>query len=285
MQFHGLDETTNNTAADKIPLQLVADSGARIILFFGDLGELLHVLPLANQVGLIGPEYVWIASEAVAGIAEEARLDPALQRLVNGLMHTFPVEYANERDSRSLLKRVQLTSPDFERLQPYGGFHRDCLFSLTVNFIEQLRSGVPESLVLSRANKVPISSFVKPFDGISGPVNFDSNENRVGTFTMFSLFEGKETPVYEVDPSGRVKQLAEPRFFSGTTSRPSDLPDSLVGFLRFQSPGTILIMAANTVGTLCIAVTMGSLFFVGRRQSSKKPTWRCFRLSESACLW
>ncbi|ORZ41431.1 periplasmic binding protein-like I [Catenaria anguillulae PL171] len=88
-------------------LRATAEAGVRIVMFFGSAAEYLAISPLAKQVGMIGDEWVWIASEAVAGITDIVSSNSQYRQLTQGLQYIFPLEVADQRLAQSLMSRAQ----------------------------------------------------------------------------------------------------------------------------------------------------------------------------------
>ncbi|ORZ41519.1 periplasmic binding protein-like I [Catenaria anguillulae PL171] len=245
-----------STTSLKLPAQTVAEAGARIVMFFGEPTEFTAFAPVAKSSGIIGSDWVWIGSEAISGVITPDMTQEA-KDLARGMMHIFPTEFQNAAEANSLLTRYKRIKPAATRLEPYSGFHVDCLYGLTHMFIEILKSGSSTDAVLGRnpAARVPLSRGLKPFDGLSGRVTFDGNGDRKGSYRMLNVWDNQATPVYEIDVEGEVKEIKAPKYFSGSTERPADRPDSLIMFLRFSRFGAWIVCFIVAAVILAVIVS------------------------------
>ncbi|ORZ41481.1 periplasmic binding protein-like I [Catenaria anguillulae PL171] len=211
------------------PIKAIAESGVRVVLFFGDVGEYERVAPVAAQVGIIGSEWAWIASESVAGVLTKVQEGVLKQELVNGLQFLFPTEYVNTDMSNKLINRWKSTYPTdpfipsaHGDIVPYAAYHVDCIYALVL----------------------------EPFDGISGRIEFDSKGARATSYSVYNIYGTEFSRVYVVEPTGQVKSIAPPKFFSGSSVQPVDRPDALIAYLRFSRPGAWVVLIVLGVSAI-----------------------------------
>ncbi|ORZ35535.1 periplasmic binding protein-like I [Catenaria anguillulae PL171] len=248
-----------------------AQTGVRVVVFFGTMPEYLDLAPVARQAGILGvPNWVWIASEAVGEITLAVERDPNLRAVTDGLQVVFPEEVVDKQMEQRLLVRARGNDNNNNnggnadsrprgptQLEPYAGFFRDCLFGLTTMFVDMLKpgtSGTREADVLNRRANVPVRRALRPFVGITGKVEFDAEGKRKSAFNVLSLFGGNATAVYRIDTgsntsgetsTGRVTELAKPRYFGGSTVRPPARPEDIVQFVRYRSVAGVFVVGVT----------------------------------------
>ncbi|KAI9179410.1 hypothetical protein H9P43_004729 [Blastocladiella emersonii ATCC 22665] len=242
-----------------MPIDAVQNSGSRVVVFLGEQFELMQLLAPAAAAGIIGDEWVWLASEGVAPILDMAEAKaPNIRRALQGLLYAFPNENAGNAEAQALQTWYKAAYRR-DALPPYAVFFRDCLHALTAGFVAQLKSGASEQAVLGRTNLAPLNKFLTSFSGPSGKVAFNEKGDRIADYTIFNVVDGKATPVYKVaGDGGSVTALAaKPTFYSGSSSVPQDRPDALLAYLRFSGGfGGWVVAAVTGLAVLAIAASL-----------------------------
>ncbi|ORZ35526.1 periplasmic binding protein-like I [Catenaria anguillulae PL171] len=237
-------ESASRDLAIARALQVAAESGVRVFVFMGVAGEFLALGAKARDMGLIGPEAVWIGSEGVGELSE----------------------IVNTSQAQSLVTRASAANlPSVTSMEPYAAFFVDCYWALANMFVEMLKAGTAEADVLGRNVRLPVAQALKPFDGITGRVAFGGDGSRLSAFSMFNMFDGKTVEAATIDASGAVRELAKPRFFSGSSTPPVDRPEAFIAYVRYATAGGILFMVVTAA--IAMAVCVGAVMVVMHRHS------------------
>ncbi|ORZ41629.1 periplasmic binding protein-like I, partial [Catenaria anguillulae PL171] len=251
-----------------LPLKAIEDSGSRIIIgcILSDFS--LQLLRQAKAAGLIGPNYVWVMPHAISGYSTIAT-QQADRELANGLLYVFPKEESLNAGYNASLQRFNQRYPG-EPIPPLSFYYLDCLTTLAKGILRIAGDSGP-SAVLDRSYYPDLNKyFLHPFVGVSGDVVFDDQGNRIVPFQVFNFWNGTAKAVYDVLPDLTVRQIAPIRFFSGTSSRPAEMPDRDLLYVAWLSPLGIALVVANAL-TLLAIVTAWAYLFANNSKPTVKP--------------
>ncbi|KNC98731.1 uncharacterized protein SPPG_06409 [Spizellomyces punctatus DAOM BR117] len=245
-------------------LQSLKESGVRIIVAIGaDFTRFVNVMKEADNLGLIGDDYVWILSDAFFPVFTEVKSND--KRLFKGALAVYPQEGAGP-------KYTQYRNAG-NRENPYDLFYYDCVLALAAAHTKMLSEGV--SLANLAANTVPpfnITQFTRVnFTGMTGTVVFDKDGDRDGDYALHS-FDGNTATQVAVIRRGKTFDPPQPviKFHSGSTVVPLDTPSFKLNVVEWTSPMGIAISAIFGVMIIvCIVSIVLSLTF--RKSSILKP--------------
>ncbi|KAI9175979.1 hypothetical protein H9P43_006343 [Blastocladiella emersonii ATCC 22665] len=251
-----------------LSLDAIVTAGTRIVLYLGTFPDFIPIARLAREKGLIGNDWVWLASEGTNGVVDELKkpqYSAKDREVVNGLLFAFPAE--RTPGSEPFLNAYRSQFPQRQVL-PYSLYYRDCFMSLARGIIKAV-AAVGESAVLARNYPATFSlaQFLVPYNGVTGAVGFDANGDRVSDYAIMNVYgmETKTAYLLPVNGSGLIKR-DPPTFFAGTSDVPKDVPTMLQGYITYKSAGGIAILLLLGSIAAVIVATMAYLFT--KRQSS-----------------
>ncbi|KAJ3351004.1 hypothetical protein GGF32_004491, partial [Allomyces javanicus] len=248
----------------RIAIDGVRLAGVRIVMFFGTHEDLVPILRIARQAGLIGRDWVWIASEGVATLDEDMAAADTKQSStytaedkdnVNGLFYAFPAEVGS--GFADFLKRYQ---ERFKRTDTmwYATLFKDCLTTMARGIAKLVKRNSEKDVQARNLRGATLADFLEPYESTtSGPVQWDRSFERVMDYHLINMYALKRRVAYTVklDKKDLVEHDA-PMYYSGTSDKPADRPEHLRGYLVYGDVGAIVIMglvaivAAVVVGTL-----------------------------------
>ncbi|ORZ26834.1 hypothetical protein BCR44DRAFT_28394 [Catenaria anguillulae PL171] len=250
------DRSPNRTQTLQRAVNAVAETGIRIIMFFGVEAEFLSIAELATTAGIIDDNHVWVASEGVSDFRTMAKSNATIQQWTNGMQWIFPNELIDKQRIKRLVDgaKASLGQDEFEG---YGGFYVDCLYALTHMYVNMLNNGIVSADDLTgRRVRKSISDVFVPFKGISGDLELDNNGTRKSSsFSIYSLYKDKTTECFTISNEGTVTELVAPLFYSGKAARVPDRPESAIGFLRFTDVAGWIVLAITGIMAVAIVIT------------------------------
>ncbi|KAI9224442.1 periplasmic binding protein-like I [Blastocladiella britannica] len=266
-------ETLNVT----LPITTIANAGSRIVLFFGLPDEFGKLAKPALDAGIIGKDWVWVGSEAMADVinhSTSSAAKPDEAKAIQGMLYAYPNENGGNTDFNNFKANFKSAFPKDmqagDSLPSYAGFHSDCVVTLAKMFAALLGSGASERDVLARSPKVfkPVAqqlAALGKFTTMTGDVIFDVNGDRTGDYTLFSIYNGNASPVYKILGTANLVSVpgAVPTYFSGSTTKPKDQPEDLIAYLRWEDVGTWIV--AGAVGLFAL-ISLGSLILIFRNR-------------------
>ncbi|KAJ3155533.1 hypothetical protein HDU89_006497 [Geranomyces variabilis] len=260
-------------------------SDARIIIWAGDTDELRQFVPYGREIGLFGPTYVWIVSEAGAGVFDaiqagikttpptnsQADLDA-----VNGMILTIPSEGIGQKYT-DFVNQYTTTYPGLQA-KIYSGFYYDCFYVMIQALIQyQATTHKPWADIAAGnfdKNLQPLLKMVMDVNttGLSGQIKFDDNFDRIGQYEIHNYYGGKVSTIgattgtqYQVtlDPSQPAT------FYGGTTTVPTSEVVLVPSWTTFNDPIGIVLMLLYSIMMLVTAVS-GALVYVWRDRPTIK---------------
>ncbi|KAJ3181007.1 hypothetical protein HDU87_001657 [Geranomyces variabilis] len=265
-------------------LDALRASDARIIIWAGDTGDIETFVPYCRKIGLFGPAYVWILSEAGSGLFEaikdgivanpptfvQADLDA-----VNGMLLTIPSEGIGQKYTDFTTQYEAMYAP--LQVQPYSGFYYDCFLVMIQALIQYQATAQPPVSWADIAagnfprNLQPLLQGVMDANtiGLSGQIQFDDNFDRIGQYEIHNYYDGVVSTIgvttgtnYQVTLNPSTSAV----FFGGSTTVPTIL---LPSWTTFKDPVGIILMLLYSLMMVVTAVS-GAMVHVWRDRPAIK---------------
>ncbi|KND02604.1 uncharacterized protein SPPG_03057 [Spizellomyces punctatus DAOM BR117] len=254
-------------------------SDARIIVWTGVYAELVDIVPIARRHGLFGPNYVWIATEnAISAIdAIRSRIATGASSAddlasLSGLLISTPVEGQGSRfDNFS----ASYSSTYHNSMGQYSAFFVDCL-SIMLDGLTKYQNTSNSTWNDIAQGKFPrdLTVLLKPVDGLTGltgPIHFNTNFDRIGSYKVLNFHQGDLTKIGEtVDETYNVQRNNNTVIFaSGTPVVPADRPVLVPDWFEYGHAVSVIIMILY--GAM-MAINFASLVivFLWRRRKEVK---------------
>ncbi|EPZ30817.1 GPCR, family 3 domain-containing protein [Rozella allomycis CSF55] len=264
----------------KKAVDLVKESDARVVLFFGFSTEIVSVILYAKQVGVYSRGFVWICSEGVA--IDYNRLSSESKKLIQGTLIFLPKEGQGPEYDRMITSYqdsiLNTTSPyrlnnTLSIPMPFSMNYASCL-DLLVRGIDRVYIAQANASLDALTNgtyqaklKVP-SSF--QFDNTvitpTGHVSLDWNGERIGEY---SIYNAGETDIVDVATwsNGNVILSGELITYpGGSTAKPLGRidPSELAGYVSSTDGFGVLSLALGIIGIVLVTVVI--LLFIKYRK-------------------
>ncbi|KAI9189633.1 hypothetical protein H9P43_001066 [Blastocladiella emersonii ATCC 22665] len=239
-------------------LTSILNSGSQIIVLSALAENCLMLLRQARTLGMIGPEWVWIGPEIWATYADLS-LQPGDIENVNGMLYVFPREDSYNAKYNASVARWQQAYPGVAPAA-YSFLYQDCVTALAKGILTTVNSvGLTN---FQNRNYYPnlTAYFLKPFEGVSGAIEYDKRGNRISYFTVFNYYAGVRSVVYEVQPDLSVVAKAPVKFYSGTSVVPRDKPSQVPLVATWSSAAGTALVVLNGIAIAIILAANGYLY-------------------------
>ncbi|KAI9218592.1 periplasmic binding protein-like I [Blastocladiella britannica] len=236
-------------------LNAVKDSGTQIIMLCSLVDDSHVLMRQAREANMIGPNWVWLAPDGFSDWANQAANATELAQ-VNGLMYMFPRENSFTTMYNASVARWNAAYPTAS-IPPYTFLMQDCVTALARGVIGLVNT-VGATNVLARTYYPDLSRyFLNSFEGLTGTIRYDEVGNRLGYFSVYNWYNGTATVAYEVNPDLSITSKAPPKFFSGTSVVPPDVPVRAALIATWTSPSGVALAAMNALFiSIVVATTM-----------------------------
>ncbi|KAI8892441.1 periplasmic binding protein-like I [Globomyces pollinis-pini] len=181
----------------------IKESGARIILYAGYVEEYIAAITMAKKLGIYGPDYVWLGSEA---LKDMGGVYPESSDLYSGTLTFYPREasgpeapgfadYWVTHGMNTGFEGYNLTSPKADAAYVY--FQASCVDLFLHGFDALLKSNSSytiSDLAAGKLNKKMLVPQTFQFPEVatpSGYIKSDANGDRIGDFDIYN-FVGSE---------------------------------------------------------------------------------------------
>ncbi|KNE71206.1 hypothetical protein AMAG_15863 [Allomyces macrogynus ATCC 38327] len=192
----------------------------------------------------------------------------------NGVLFSFPVERGPKFSS--FWDKYHAKFPNQTEVGHYGTLFADCYLALARGILKVAGAqGADVVTKRSYAAGTSLKDFLEPFDGVSGRVEFDSSGDRIAEMNMYNIYNGKANAVYTF-PLGATTLTATStpvKFYSGSSTPPSDRPAYLIAYVTYTSVGGIVVAAVNGLLILLVIATTLYLFRERNHASVKQMSW------------
>lgn len=228
-------------------LQIIATSGCKIIVSITDFGIIPNVTAKAKEMGLFGRDsgFTWLFPEAAT---PAMTTDDFL-----GSFATNPLEGKSESPSYRKFLQVSRLNLGVEPVL-YSSFLWDTVQVYARAVLQLVTSGanILDSAALNEAIKQ-----IK-FEGASGPVSFDSNQDRLGgSFAILNYQKQDTQSSGSLLTVGRWSEFdglsidTSPMFFDGSSTVPSDIE---ITAIKSSSAPAIIVLMGSLIALFLIAV-------------------------------
>jgi hypothetical protein len=149
---------------------------------------------------------------------------------------------------------------------PYSTFLYDAIFAVARACNVVLRAGFDPAAASAR-RRLHEALQSQQFEGVSGPISFDDNHDRIGArygLFNFRASQGGLTSVGFYDDADGLVLTSSPIFYDGTTNVPSDRLVIPIISLLFSIPGAIAVIVASAVALVLVAAMTPTLLIVWR---------------------
>ncbi|KAJ3274781.1 hypothetical protein HDV01_001984 [Terramyces sp. JEL0728] len=220
----------SSTAANVAQQILSAD--ARIIIYFGMQPQYELIVEAAAKVGVYGPGYVWLTTDAIAGITPT----PSLV----GTIYLFPLEradgpVADAYDAYWKANRMNMPNPpanlsSVDYSGAYGYFYSSCvdLMVLGMDALVKANGNNATKLALGELNDqmlVPESFSFPNFETTTGKVVLDQNGDRNGDYGIYNFQEDLSYPMVAKWIDGQEIEIMSYTYPGGSSIKPADSID------------------------------------------------------------
>ncbi|KAI8842571.1 periplasmic binding protein-like I [Chytridium lagenaria] len=261
------------------------DSDARVIVVIGYDIDTINILRAASKRHLVGPEYVWIGTDAVQTMFNllydsETRgsFSDEDRRISEGMMFTVPSERGG--------KGWDIFNKRYESLvgelpMPYSYFYRDCLLTFALGIKRSIGNGRAPSNITSLFSSMSRSTFTNvTFEGASGLVMFDDKGDRLSNYLVQNIVRGKLVESIQiVGENFTIQVLQEVVFAGGATSPPPDGKILMREVIERTSTIGVVIIIFHIMGILsCFAA--GVVIVLNRATTPIRQTSMLFLLIE-----
>ncbi|KAJ3021144.1 Gamma-aminobutyric acid type B receptor subunit 2 [Thoreauomyces humboldtii] len=288
LSYDGTGPDDLNTKIERIKA-----AGSRIIILLcNDLPETLALTTAFANEGMVGDDFVYVGSDAMASVlGGSVNVSAAQLANLQGLFTTSPLEYSSYADGlRSRFQTKYGSSLDDAEM---AAFNYDAVYSMAFAYGNLLSpTGTATAVSISDGtwfagayagmNVTQFLTGFKTFDGATGPISFDSNGDIIGASFRVTNCVGNSMVQIATSVGGNKLIYSQlPTFYSGLHTPPSDqalLKDDVVGF---HSPSSIAVLA---IVSLAMTIILGSIpvLFVFRAHPILKPVSPEF-MALSAC--
>ncbi|KAI8894070.1 periplasmic binding protein-like I [Globomyces pollinis-pini] len=188
------------TAAEAKPqVQTVQESGARIIIYCGYVEELSVIIPIANELGIMQKDYVWMASDSMYDLH---LFNPSMAPIYGGLISFYPREAAGPEAQPFadywVQNRELTTFPNWNitattATKSFVYLYASCVDLFLNGFDKLLKSNSTYTIddlidgKLNKVMKVPESFMFPEVATPSGYVKNDANGDRIGDYDIFNF--------------------------------------------------------------------------------------------------
>ncbi|ORZ38031.1 hypothetical protein BCR44DRAFT_1497611 [Catenaria anguillulae PL171] len=240
-------------------LDSVLNSGSQIILLAGVATTTVPLLRQARAKGMISNEFVWVAPESF-GFWTGLALNATDSSLVDGMLFVTPRERGGGALAEQSIARFNQANPG-ESIPPSTLLLMDCVLAVARGIL-RIASDTSAASVLSRSYFPSLSRyFLQSFEGLSGPVEFDSVGNRKAYFQVLNWYQNVSTPVFDVFPNLTIQATSSRiRFFSGDSTVPPDQPLKRALVPSWDSPAGIGLGFGNIASIVIVVATWAYLF-------------------------
>ncbi|ORZ35749.1 periplasmic binding protein-like I [Catenaria anguillulae PL171] len=271
----------------RFQLRAIKESGLRVIMLFGLAFEAQTVLPQALELGMVGPDYVWIGGEGMLDVflrRVEPGLLPTLKKAAQGLMVSYP-SVATNRLTTVLMDAWNSVYPN-RLIVPYAMMYSECVLALARGLIRVCSLSFP-ACTSGHCHLTSHSAFIyflHPFQGVTGDVSFAPNGDRQGEYLVYNFREGVYRPVYQILTNNTQIQIDTPQFFDGTPKIPSDRPKPAALFARWSDSSAQIAVALIALTSALILVCSAYIAKYRHSQTVKQLSFNFLMLISLGCL-
>ncbi|KAJ3218198.1 hypothetical protein HDU67_006460 [Dinochytrium kinnereticum] len=252
---------TENGLDFRLQIQSIRRSDARIIIVIGYDNDVIVMLREAKRQGIFGPDYVWIGTDGVLTmynllneVDTRGNYTDEDRSNLEGMLFTFPSEKGGKEWDAVNSRYAARNNGEFPK--PFSYFFRDCLLTLALGVKRLVTTrGFTIQQVLERRTNVPVSDFINtPFNGSSGPMEFDENADRVPNFILYNVVRNAIVGTISLDSKGVMTPTIPVTFRSGLTIPPKDGIILQRELIEILSPIGISILTLYGLGIIASMV-------------------------------
>ncbi|KAJ3312745.1 hypothetical protein HDV04_002709 [Boothiomyces sp. JEL0838] len=266
-----VETNVDANAANNIAQQILS-ADARIIVYFGMQPEYQIIVDAATKAGVYGKGYVWLTTDAIAGITPTPSLI--------GTIYLFPLERADGLaadafDAYWKANRMNMPNPpanlsSVDHSGAYGYFYSSCvdLMVLGMDALVKANNNNATKLALGELNNqmtIPQTFSFPNFQTTTGKVVLDKNGDRSGEYGIYNFQEDLSYPMVAKWIDGQEVPIMAYTYPGGSSVKPADSidPTSVADYL--QPSGDVLgylVEFFTAIGALAsIATVIGILYY------------------------
>ncbi|KAJ3175539.1 hypothetical protein HK101_010644 [Irineochytrium annulatum] len=252
----------NLTPADfESQLTALKAANAFVTVILGYDIDVIQMLRQAKKMGMVGPKYVWIGSDAVytmypilfspqaGAYTDEDRQNAA------GMIYTTPLEFNSSPQFDDVTNRYKSLFGDSPLSDSY--FYRDCMLTMSKGVKKMLASGFTIAQIQARTTGMNVSTFIStPFNGSSGPVSYDQNGDRLTGFQVANVVGRDLRNALVADVNGVFTPQSKIQFFDGTFDIPLDHVALSRQVIETTSPAGLLFYAVYALAALALLLCL-----------------------------
>eukprot|EP00116_Pleurobrachia_bachei_P000918 sb/3461180/ len=207
----------------------------RVIVYFGSVTHARDIMEEAHRIGLMGEEFVWIVSDAVAGNINELAYNGAYRSYYQGLLGVRP-QITRSQLYNDFHDNYTTRFPDSaNHLTDYALLFYDAI-KLTDSVISKL--SLPEQNLSCDAENVSWSGGGEVFDaitesqytGVTGNIEFtEDGQITDGVFDIVNFVGNAFVAVGSWSEIGGLQITKTPTFFNNSQSSPNGVANTLDG--------------------------------------------------------
>ncbi|KAJ3325002.1 hypothetical protein HDV06_005591 [Boothiomyces sp. JEL0866] len=259
-------ETNVNSATAINIAQQILSSDARIIVYFGMQPEYQIIVDAATKVGVYGKGYVWLTTDAIAGITPTPSLI--------GTIYLFPLEradgpVADSFDAYWKSNRMNMPNPpanlsSVDSSGAYGYFYTSCvdLMALGMDALVKANGNNATKLANGELNSqmiVPDTFSFPNFETASGKVELDKNGDRSGEYGIYNFQEDLSYPMVAKWQDGQEVAVMPYTYPGGSSIRPADSIDPTTVADYLQLSGDALGYLSEFLTALGVLGSIGTV--------------------------
>lgn len=229
-------------------LAVIRTTGSRILYMFMYVEQMKQILPIADKLGMIGPEWVWIGCDA--WFAQVTNIGIGTNPLyLNGMFGT--VAYMDKTSSKWTHFNTQwhnvdtTSSPEFEFISsgentiapmdpPYGNdafgnvwtaYNYDAIWFAAKVLDNVITHNGGDVLAVNDAEKVLDAIRSTKMDGVTGPIALTADGDLMGVYELQNVVEGvvRKAGVWTLEAGFAWEKHSPLTFYDGTTDIPQDV--------------------------------------------------------------
>ncbi|ORZ35773.1 periplasmic binding protein-like I [Catenaria anguillulae PL171] len=265
-------------------LSAIKQSGWRVIVYMGQSHEGKYILPQASDMGLVGKDFVWLSADGLytVFIGSQPRGMETITKVTNGLIVVYPAERETAR-SVELRSKWEQVYPGVA-YPPFGTQYCDCVYSLAAGLV-RLAEKYGFQNVVDLDHSGTLQDFLVPFDGVSGPVQFNQETgDRLGEFTIFNAVNGIFRNPLSLTPNYTHIEHEPLSFFDGSSRVPFDRAQPGPPFMAWTDPLSWFVVLIVAFSVAVIVLVM--VYLAKNRESAtvRHLSFTFLMLTSLGCL-
>ncbi|KAJ3104204.1 hypothetical protein HDU97_009459 [Phlyctochytrium planicorne] len=266
-----------------LQMQSIRQSDARVMIVIGYDLETIDILKEADKNKLIGPDYVWIGTDAVQSvynILQGQEYSDKDRNLIEGMIFTAPEEKGNS-------PWISLNERYFSQFQDlpeqYSYSYRDCMLTVALGLKSLIQRGYSLESIQSKNFNLSTFTSIK-FEGSSGPMQFDEFGDSLPRYIVSNVVKGKLLDSIEISGGNfNFTSIKEVVFNGGSTFPPPDSKILVRELIERTSSIGKAVVSLYCAGMICCLLAC-CVIIINRNTPPIRQTSLLFLLIEALGL-